>query len=102
MVAAMLITPLLFVFYVTGSRSHQQTIWLIFSPSQELAINFLFFSFLFISASVSMSFWHQPTYWKDYKAAGISMGVFLYISSAAYLVDTVLASKNYCCQPKQN
>ncbi|XP_042220397.1 uncharacterized protein LOC121865138 [Homarus americanus] len=95
MVAAMLITPLLFVFYVTGVVHIQQTIL-------ELAINFLFFSFLFISASVSMSFWHQPTYyWKDYKAAGISMGVFLYISSAAYLVDTVLASKNYCCQPKQ-
>ncbi|KAK8754463.1 hypothetical protein OTU49_016362 [Cherax quadricarinatus] len=94
MVAALLITPLLFLLYVAGVAGLQHTIL-------EIAINFLLFSFLLISGSVGMAFWHSPpSDWASHKAEGISMSVFLYAGSVAYLLDTVLVTKNYCCGPK--
>nr|XP_045603586.1 uncharacterized protein LOC123761605 [Procambarus clarkii] len=94
MVAALLISPLLLLLYTLGIIRVQQTIL-------ELAISFLLFSFLFISGSMGLAFWHSPSSeWSSYKAEGISMSVFLYVAAVAYTLDTVLNAKNYCCGPK--
>ncbi|XP_071513069.1 uncharacterized protein [Panulirus ornatus] len=94
MVAAMLMTPFIFLMSIMSSLHLKYT-------PLEIGVNALFASFLMISASLGMDFWHDPSNpWKGKKSEGLAMVIFCYISAAFYCADLLVACKNYCCKPK--